>query len=288
MRIICYGKGKRKLISVVATILILIFLVVIFAIKPTWNSKQGMLSDGGSILFSVDDATEIFLEIFYQDPDSIFANERMEKLKIFHDEYDMDVILYVYEEYNGFNLAQFPTKYINEFKENADWLRIGFHGINECNPIENGFEDEAIFQSFLRVNSDISLWAGESSIADTLRLHYWYGTSGLINDLASVDVKRILYIDREDQLGYDFSRKDDNAIRTSVNGILTKYYSNGPIDFLLTDIRLENTEDVSNILNMSDNCIVVFTHAWCLNDNFEKLDAVCRWAREYNYSMNYF
>lgn len=252
------------------------------------NSKPNNLADRGQILFSVDDASEIFLDIYSQNPESIFDNETLNHLSKFHETYDMDVILYVYEIYDGFNLKSFPMKYKKEFQDNSDWLRIGFHGLNECNPFEGEYSDDEIYESFLRVNSDIAIWAGKESISDMLRLHYWYGTFKLINNMAGKGVKSIFYIDRDDQCGYDFSKEEDSCLRSSDNGIVRKSYPNGTIDYLLTDIRLENESNVLCRLRDSDELIVVFTHAWCFDENIQKLDDVCKWGKKHGYSLNYF
>lgn len=247
-----------------------------------YNENEKMIE------FSVDDATEIFWTI-YNNPqyESIFDEPRMKMLKDFHEEYDADVTLFLYEELYDWNMDMFPTKYKREFKANADWLKLGWHAYNENNPSDYKISSEQMIESFERTYTDIIRFAGDRSLAKELRLHYWYGDSKLMNYLAEVGIDYIYYPDRTDVVGYDFSEQEDALIRKE--GILTKKYCNSNITYIVTDCRLENeTNVIDDLAYLNKDRIVVFTHAWILSDNLSELDSLGAWANKNGYSLDYY
>ena len=82
------------------------------------------------IHFSVDDCIEIFRDITDNDYKSIFESPYFSFFKLLHDKYDAHISLYTFVEYNGFNISKVSKDYKYEFKNNANWLKIGFHSFN--------------------------------------------------------------------------------------------------------------------------------------------------------------
>ncbi len=60
---------------------------------------------------------------------SIFENPYLNFLKQVHDIYGTKIHLNIYFQTEGFNLSQLTDKFKNEWKENARWLRLSFHAL---------------------------------------------------------------------------------------------------------------------------------------------------------------
>lgn len=62
--------------------------------------------------------------------ESAFDNEFLAELKHMHEDYGACFTLYVFEKADGFDIGDMPVKYRKELKENASWLKWGFHWIS--------------------------------------------------------------------------------------------------------------------------------------------------------------
>ena len=51
-------------------------------------------------------------------------------MKSLHEKTDGVITLYVFYEDGDFNLSNMSNKYYEEFNENSNWLRFGFHSLN--------------------------------------------------------------------------------------------------------------------------------------------------------------
>lgn len=233
---------------------------------------------------SVDDATMIFQNICLNEYDSIFDNPILGKLKELHDQYGIRVTLYVYYELEEFSLADMSLDYRNEFEENADWLRIGFHSDTE----EYSDLQEASIGDFMkayaRTQEAIREFAGDASITKVLRLHYWYATSNMVDFLHTQGIEGLLCSDKKEP-SYDLTIEEFEKLYTSRDGTCEK----NEMTYYATDIRLENTENVEAVLeeHRKDRIIVVFTHAWCFMENGDKLEEVVSALSEAGYSFDW-
>lgn len=275
---------KRLLICAIGFASILCLLLVILV--PQWQVSRKVIK------FSVDDATEILMEISVNDYDSIFESDRMSLFKEMHEKYDLDVTLFLFENLGNYSLNDFPDRYKNEFKDNSDWLKLGWHGIDDGNPQESGYTGDDFIQSYINTTDEIIRFAGKKSLSKELRIHYWYtDDEALISYLSKNGVNAFYYSDT-DALGYDFTQDEDKSIRSDVNGVLCKRYGFRKVSYILTDIRLDyirNDEELISLLQsrIEDREIVIFTHAWVLNNSSQYIETMCRWATDNYYVMNW-
>ncbi len=230
---------------------------------------------------SVDDATMIFQDIYWNRYDSIFENQILGKLKELHDEYGMKVTLYVYYKLETFSLQDMPEDYYEEFEENADWLRIGFHSGTELEP------DESIrdfMTAYANTQEEIKRFAGETTTTKILRLHYWKATDEMVEFLLSQGIKGLLCQD-EKTISYDLTQEQIEKLYATRDGIL----KTDDMIYYVTDIRLETTENINTVLKekRNDRVLVIFTHAWCFMDNSEKLEEAVRELSEAGYSFEW-
>ena len=232
---------------------------------------------------SLDDATEIFLDIYREKYDSIFDNAVLGKLKYLHETYGITVDLYVFGQLDEFEMWDMPVSYREEFCENAEWLKIGYHSITEENPALDGRTFEAFQEEYARIDSAIRRFAGGESVAHVLRLHYWYATKEMVAYLKEQGVTGLLCSDRGGP-SYDLDEKQAEKLYKSRDGSLKEE----DITYYATDIRLEDVRDIEAALeeHRKDRIIVIFTHAWCFAENYDKLETAIRWLWQEGYQLS--
>ncbi len=87
--------------------------------------------------FFIDDVIWCLRDIARQKPKSIFDHHFLKALKKAHDMYGLKVqlnLFYRLDFYYGmdeFTLKDMPDTYKKEWEENSDWLRFGFHSLQE-------------------------------------------------------------------------------------------------------------------------------------------------------------
>ncbi len=233
---------------------------------------------------SIDDATQIFQDIHFHGYDSIFDNEVMQSLWQLHNKYGLKVTLYVFGELDDFGLWDFPKTYQKEFEANADWLKIGYHSMKEENPAESPSTEKEFLTDFEKVNQTICEIAGEKSLAHVLRLHYWYATDWMVQDMEEQGITGLLCSD-SDMLSYDLTEHQQKSLYASRDGKIID-----DLNYYVTDIRLEKTENIKTALEdkKSDRILVVFTHAWCYMDNEDKMQETAEWMAKHGYRFTFF
>lgn len=232
---------------------------------------------------SIDDATMIFQDIWWHEYDSIFENETLGTLQALHEEYDLKVTLYVFGELEEFAIWDFPLTYKSEFRENAYWLQIGFHSGADCGPKEDYASQKEFEEDYRRVESAICRVAGWESVTSVLRLHEWYATEKMIAFLKEQGITALLCRDSK-EASYHLTEEQTDALYASRDG---KLEVDG-ITYYATDLRLEKEEDITTVLeeHKKDRTIVIFTHAWCFEENSKKLEEAIQWLEEEGYQFS--
>lgn len=283
--------SNRNRIKIVILIVMLVIatalgVYIFFAVKEEKMPKD-ILNREKTITryahFSIDDATQIFQDISFHGYESIFENEVLGDLLNLHKKYGLKVTLYVFGELDDFCLWDFPTTYKQEFEENSDWLKIGYHSMKEENPQKIKGTEKEFISDFERVNRTIIQIAGEKSLTHTLRLHYWYAPEWMVQDMKERGVTGLLCSDAG-KLSYDLNGQQQDNLYASRDGKLR-----GHIQYYVTDIRLEKTDDVEASLTdkKGDRIKVVFTHAWCYMDNKDKTEIAIRWLVNHRYQFTF-
>lgn len=231
---------------------------------------------------SIDDATLIFQNISWNDYDSIFDNEILGNLQELHTDYGIKVTLYIFGELDEFAIWDFPLKYKAEFRANADWLQIGFHSGKDCDPQEDYANTEEFKEDYDRIESALYRLAGADSVTSVLRLHNWYATEEMMAYLREAGITAVLCRDSEEPC-YDLTQEQVDLLYNSRDGVLEE----DGIAYYATDVRLEGTENIVEVLeeHKNDRVIVVFTHAWCFQENRDNLNEAVRWLVENKYQF---
>jgi hypothetical protein len=103
-----------------------------------------------------------------------------------------------------------PDKFRNEFIENSEWLKFGYHAIEpRFDKKEQSLEFE---RSFLNVRKSILHWAGKSSLAPCLRLHYYFADDSMIAILKKYKVYHLLGADDEGRISYNLNRLQSDSL----------------------------------------------------------------------------
>ena len=136
------------------------------------------LKGKGAALF-IDDAIWFLRDLARQKPKSLFDNAFLKPLKEAHDRYGLKLqinLFYRTDFYYGmdeFTLAEVPDSYKAEWQANKDWLRLGFHSLQEFPdyPWVNIDYDD-VKKLFLMTKGEIDRFAGEGVFTMALVPHW--------------------------------------------------------------------------------------------------------------------
>jgi len=108
---------------------------------------------------------------------SIFNNMYLGLLKQVHDTFGTKIHVNIYYQTDGFNLSQMTAKYRSEWKDNADWLHLSFHALQNDpdRPYITAGYDE-VRRDCEMVKEQISRFAGEEVMGPVTTLHWGAAT----------------------------------------------------------------------------------------------------------------
>lgn len=189
---------------------------------------------------SIDDVIDSLADInehanYYK---SIFENRFFGYLKELHSIYGVKVVLYCFYENNerNFSLNQMTDIYKDEFEQNSEWLKLGFHTINGQTDYAN-VSSEQLKQDYIKVANEIVRFAGIESLSSVIRLQGFQGTIDGISQLQNTDeeiaVQCLLTAD-DSRISYNLSE----SILSKLNQNMMVEVEN--LKYIKTDIRLEN------------------------------------------------
>lgn len=129
--------------------------------------------------FFIDDNIWVFRDLATQKPASLFDNAYLGLLKRMHDLYEMKVQLNVFYSTSArhkgpyFDLSLMPDTWKDEWKANADWLKLAFHADREFPdyPYVNVTYDE-MAAAYDKVVDHIIRFAGEEVVSRQLVIHW--------------------------------------------------------------------------------------------------------------------
>lgn len=171
----------------------------------------------------------------------------IQRLRRFHSLYGAKFSLYT------FDLNE-KIKRDSLIVETFDWLKFSYHGSSE--PFDtllsrNNYVKNLDYQLYL-----LRQMGGDSCLSNTVRLHYFFADSVMINKASSNGINTFLAADSPGRISYSLDSCDNMLLYDK--GYLVK----GDNKYYRTDIRLENTKlwDCITHGNLSDNTLVIFTH----------------------------
>lgn len=104
---------------------------------------------------------------------SIFENPYLKFLKELHDKYGTKIHLNLFYQTDGFNLSQMTDKFKSEWKDNAGWIRLSFHAMQEFpdRPYLMAGYDQ-VKNDCILVKDQIRRFAGEELMGLVTTLHW--------------------------------------------------------------------------------------------------------------------
>ena len=263
---------------------------------------------------SFDDVEYCIKNLSTGNPTSLFSEPLFALLKQLHDTYGAVFSLYVYKlESSGF--LNMPTKYQQEFIDNSDWLKIGFH-IYASGQMTDVPKETAIANYNAFASGAFQLCGGINSIDRIPRLNYYAGNLAACQGLRDANCGIIGLLSADDsRTSYYLTQAQADYIRE--NGIF--YDRTNGLVFLNTDFRIdwfisgftsenqydEPTEDNPYdelVLRYKDfekgklfNNLVVFVHEWRLYNSSYNINAsvknmleqVCKFGQDYKYDFDF-
>lgn len=227
---------------------------------------------------SIDDVKGVFNALSKESMNSIFDTRTLRFLKDMHIKYGTTFDLYCTYSKEGYSLADISDKYQKEFKDNADWLRFGFHCYSEN-------EDRGKQQFIIDIDlflKDLKRITGQTKMSQYLRIHRFLGDFEYCKTLKEKGVSHLLTADDE-RNSYYLGKTETEILEK--NG----YWSDKEtgIKFIKSAFRLENVDNVYEKIRECSSknypVIAVFTHEW-LMDSIEirnKMEVCCKYSNQF-------
>lgn len=222
--------------------------------------------------FSIDDFILTFKDLTENEQrySSLFEQPVFAFLQKMHKKYGAVFSCFCFgrDEKSGFLLENTTRKYREEFRCNAQWLRFGFHGIDNAAVYgDNGGtrvssrSPEQAAADYAYVVKQLVQIAGETALDTIPRIHFFAGTSEccLKWKNAVYGIRGLLAAD-DDRCSY----YHDDAMRIKLAAENILYDSDRQLLFFRTCIRLEKENDGKalgeKLRTFQGECHVVFTH----------------------------
>lgn len=194
--------------------------------------------------FTVDDNIRCLKEITERQYESIFNHPYLAMYQRLHERFGLCVQLNLFYEMDGFDLSQMTDRCLNEWKENAAWLRLSFHSkLENVKPYEHsGYEE--VYTDCQKVQQEIKRFASEDVLGKTTTVHYCLATEDGVRALKDNGVRGLLGVygsDDQPQKSYQTSEEDNARMRGGeiVNREKVAYAG---IDIVLNSFSMEEIQ----------------------------------------------
>lgn len=246
---------------------------------------------------SIDDTLSVFEDLTKNEDNynSIFDNNILKFLRKLHNKYGAVFSMYCFYTNGNFDLSESTDKFSNEFNDNSDWLKFGFHTIDGESNYESTSKEKAK-TDYDEIITQLIRITGSNNCIDTIpRLQNFAGNEESILAMKNSNngIKGLLSAD-DNRLSYYLDKEDSDYVLTH-----DKYMDkDNEIEFISTDLRLENFDnpykELKNRLKSKEynnrmNILEIFTHEVYLNDSNMKKKMIdcCKFANKYGYVFEY-
>lgn len=249
-----------------------LFIIIscLFGTLFTFNyvSEIASIKDIKYVNFSIDDSIQVFKNLYENDYNSIFDEPTFSYLKYLHDKYGAKFNLYVFYEIDNFSLNQLDSKYKNEFEQNSEWLKFGFHGLNP----DSDYSDNDIKYDYDLTITSLKNVVGEKSLTNVIRLSFFKGSQNNLNYLRNSNYPIIGFFAADTDDREDYYLNSEQNIELFNKDIY--YDKENDLYFYNTDLRIENISfSIKKYQVFQDDYLVIFTHEFELNGlNKYKID----------------
>jgi hypothetical protein len=232
---------------------------------------------------------------------SIFDNPFLAVYKELHDRFGTKVHFNIYDRCESFDLSQMPDTYKQEWQENADWMRLTFHALQNDPPKPYEFaEADEIMRDCKRVTEQIIRFAGEQLLEPATTIHYGaatregcralrqFGFRGMAGFFQLANGKPIVsyYLDNEQTEhlnGRDFWKDErEDLIFVKIDAVLDRLRL-GDIVPHLQQVKARRGEAAFIELLIHEQYFYPHYRAY-QPDYRDKLFAAAQWAQDNGYS----
>lgn len=124
---------------------------------------------------------------------SIFENPYLRVYKDAHEMYGTKVHINLFYQTEGFNLSHMPDKYKSEWKDNANWLKLTFHAMQEFpdKPYKNATYEE-IKKDYELITEEIIRFAGAELLSPITTVHWCATTPEAARALRTMGIRGLV------------------------------------------------------------------------------------------------
>lgn len=229
---------------------------------------------------SLDDVKGIFKVLANGTCDSIFQTRTLKYLKTMHELYGVQIYLFCTYKDGEYSLENVPDCYADEFRQNLDWLKFGFHCYQEKSIYSE--MDAVDFERYFKMfHEQIKRITGQEEHVTALRIHGFWGNEKICRNLQEHGLTTLFTAD-DDRKSYYLDQKAENILRD--HGVYFDPVQN--LRFVRSVTRLENAADIMGEMQARQktgwDTISIFTHEWQMDreDIRKKFELCCQWGKE--------
>lgn len=205
------------------------------------------------IHFSIDDVINCFLWLNRNNANSIFESEILNFTRRIHREFDIGTTLNcMYLNSEEKYLSEVSSKWKEEFEDNSEWLKLAFH----CYGPESDYSktlDKSFADDYKKTVREMCRIAGNAVDNSIVRLHYFHGSSSVVDYLYQSETKCLLAAD-DSRVSYDLTSDECKILEK-----YQEYDSPNRMKYVSTDFRVEKYDGAIEYRKNADR-IVFFTH----------------------------
>lgn len=209
--------------------------------------------------FSVSDTIWLFKGLKEEGYASAFEQPVLAYFRELHEQHGITVSFYCFAEHEDMRLADVPDAYSQEFSENGDWLRFGFHAKNENTHYEDK-TPECAARDYAEVTAQLRRIVG-TAIDAYPRIHSYSASQAALNAMREEGLRGVLCPESDDG-GYCLSEKQLRRVKSK--GV---YVDKNGLVYLDADMKIEETNCILSILQKRQHKphLEIFTHEWALD-----------------------
>lgn len=281
-------KSQKTHYKRIIIIFLSVFFIICFLLLMGVNTASYKGEKQNIIHFSIDDSIDFLYDISSNNYNSIFDNKVLKSIKNLHEKYGLKVSFYCFYENQDFSLKDFPENYLEEFGNNSDWMRFGFHARNYLQDLDSTSAYE-FYKEYSLFETEVNRFAGNKSIDNYVRLSMFSVSDDITKSFCQAETIKGLYTADDRRISYNLPFLINGFL--SLNDLIDY---NG-IKYIHTDIRLEKTEKTQKRLIVylltkpfNNRILEVFTHEWAIDENaIDKIEDLCVFAKEKKYIWAY-
>lgn len=212
-----------------------------------------------TIHFSVDDTIWLFKGLKEEGYISAFEQPVLAFFRKLHELYGVAVSFYCFAEHEDMHMAEVADTYSQEFSENSDWLRFGFHAQSEDTQYGDN-TPECAAADYANLTAHLRRIVG-TAIDAYPRIHCYSASQIALHAMQKEGLRGVLCPESGDG-GYCLSEKQLRKVKSK--GV---YVDKNGLTYLDVDMRIEETECIlSTLLKRRRRLhMEIFTHEWALD-----------------------